>query len=50
MAQMGVIVLDDSLNAEAWSAKVKAEIPKAVIGKTETTPQGIKYIVIDKNG
>jgi hypothetical protein len=50
MAQMGVIVLDGSINAEAWAAKVKAETPKAVIGKTETTTQGVKYIVIDKDG
>lgn len=47
---MGVIVLDGSINAEAWAAKVKAETPKAVVGKTETTIQGVNYIVIDKDG
>jgi hypothetical protein len=48
MSQMGAIVLDDSINTDAWISKVKEEIPKADIGKVETTASGVKYIPIEK--
>ena len=36
MSQMGVIVVDDCINVNAWIEKVKAEIPKAKVGSVET--------------
>ena len=49
MSQIGAIVVDDSLNVNAWIAKIKAEFPKASVGNPETTAQGVKYIPIIKN-
>ena len=49
MSQMGTIVIDDTINVDAWIAKAK-EDPKAQVGKIETTDQGIKYIPINKAG
>lgn len=47
MSQMGVLVVDDSINVDAWLAIIKQD-PKANVGKIETTAQGVKYIPIEK--
>lgn len=49
MAQVGVIVVNDNINANAWIDQIKADNPKYSVGKMETTDKGVKYIPIDKN-
>lgn len=47
MSQVGVIVIDDSINVDAWVNIVKSD-PKVTVGNIETTVQGVKYIPIVK--
>lgn len=48
MSQMGAIVVNDTINVDAWIAKVKEENPKAQVGPIEKTDRGIRYIAINK--
>jgi hypothetical protein len=52
MAQIGTIVVSDTINTNAWIEKIKAENPKYGVGNVETSGKGVKYIPInnDKNG
>ena len=49
MAQIGVIVIKEGVNAQAFVDLLK-EDKKLTIGSTETTENGVKYIPINKNG
>jgi len=48
MSQIGAIVINDTINVEAWIAKVKEENPKYKVGSTLTTDTGVKYVPIEK--
>jgi hypothetical protein len=47
MSQIGAIVVNDTINVDAWVAKAK-EDPKVTVGTVLTTEKGVKYISIEK--
>ena len=49
MSQVGVIVLGDNINQEAWINRVKEENAKYKVGSVHTTADGTKYIPIEKS-
>lgn len=48
MSQIGVIVVNDTINVDAWVNKAKEENPKYKVGNLQTTDNGVKYIPIEK--
>lgn len=49
MAQIGTIVISDNVNTQALIELLKKK-PKIIIGKEQTTEDGVRYIPIEKNG